>query len=433
MLNSNGIRHLYISMKKLFFLLLTIAVACANAAVISADLQEAMNNSRSGEYKIIVEMAEQANVEAIKADCMVRSNDSSSRDQIFSVMKQEAYNSQLAIEYLLAGQRAEVQRFWLVNAVALTANEELINALAQEESVKAIYLDKEEVLIDPIMANQERGAWGVDYIKANIAQGNGITGKGIKVAVVDTGVDLDHPGFAKGQILVNLAKSFVDGEADADDGNGHGTHCAGTIGSKEYGVAPDCKIIPVKVLSKSGSGGWTGVMNGVQYAAECGADVMSMSLGGRASANGNVVETAVKNAIAAGVVCVIAAGNSGPSAKTIGTPGVVQEAITVGAINNAGTIASFSSRGVTVYNTEKPDIVAPGVNVPSLWKNGGTNTISGTSMATPHVAGLVALILQAKPGITPAKVKALIMSKAFGKAEANVYGKGCVDAEATTK
>ena len=407
-------------MKKLFFLLLTIAVACANAAVISADLQEAMNNSRSGEYKIIVEMAEQANVEAIKTDCMVRSNDSSSRDQIFSVMKEQAYNSQLAIEYLFASQRAEVQRFWLVNAVALTANEELINALAQEESVKAIYLDKEEVLIDPIMANQERGAWGVDYIKANIAQGNGITGKGIKVAVVDTGVDLDHSGFAKGQVLVNLAKSFVDGEADADDGNGHGTHCAGTIGSKEYGVAPDCKIIPVKVLSKSGSGGWTGVMNGVQYAAECGADVMSMSLGGRASANGNVVETAVKNAIAAGVVCVIAAGNSGPSAKTIGTPGVVEEAITVGAIDNAGTIARFSSRGTTVYNTEKPDIVAPGVNVPSLWKNGGTNTISGTSMATPHVAGLVALILQAKPGLTPAQVKALIMSKAFGKAEANV-------------
>ena len=138
-------------------------------------------------------------------------------------------------------------------------------------------------------------------------------------------------------------------------------------------------------------------MNGVQYAAEQKVDIMSMSLGGRASTSGNVVETAVKNAIASGVVCVIAAGNSGPSAKTIGTPGVVLEAITVGAINSSGTIASFSSRGVTVYNTEKPDIVAPGVNVPSLWKNGGTNTISGTSMATPHVAGLCALILQANP------------------------------------
>ncbi|MCF6283765.1 MAG: S8 family serine peptidase [Candidatus Hydrogenedentes bacterium] len=131
----------------------------------------------------------------------------------------------------------------------------------------------------------------------------------------------------------------------------------------------------VKVLSASGSGTWTGVMNGVQYAAKH-ADIMSMSLGGSASSSGNTVETAVKNAIKAGVVCVIAAGNSGPGSSTIGTPGVVLEAITVGAISSSGAIASFSSRGPTVYDTIKPDIVAPGVSIPSLWKNGGTKSLS---------------------------------------------------------
>jgi len=417
-------------MRNFLFLLLAIAMI-TNAGMITPELQQAMNNSR-GEFNIIVEMAEQFNVEAIKADNMIRSNDVASREIVYDILKAKAEVSQMAVNHLLNVRN--VQRFWLVNAFAMTADAEIINKLAAEEAVGKIYLDVEEMMIDPQQSSEEtRLVWGVEYIKTQAARDKGITGKGIVVAVVDTGVDLDHSGFAPGQVLVDQSKSFIDNEPTADDGNGHGTHCAGTIGSKGYGVAPDCKILPVKVLSAGGSGSWTAVMNGVQYAAEQKVDIMSMSLGGRASTSGNVVETAVKNAIASGVVCVIAAGNSGPSAKTIGTPGVVLEAITVGAINSSGTIASFSSRCVTVYNTEKPDIVAPGVNVPSLWKNGGTNTISGTSMATPHVAGLCALILQAKPGLTPAKVKALIMDTAFGTAEANVYGKGCVDAEATTK
>jgi serine protease AprX len=416
-------------MRNFLFLLLAIAMI-TNAGMITPELQQAMNNSR-GEFNIIVEMAEQFNVEAIKADNMIRSNDAASREIVYDILKAKAEVSQMAVNHLLNVRN--VQRFWLVNAFAMTADAEIINKLAAEEAVGKIYLDVEEMMIDPQQSSEEtRLVWGVEYIKTQAARDKGITGKGIVVAVVDTGVDLDHSGFAPGQVLVDQSKSFIDNEPTADDGNGHGTHCAGTIGSKGYGVAPDCKILPVKVLSAGGSGSWTAVMNGVQYAAEQKVDIMSMSLGGRASTSGNVVETAVKNAIASGVVCVIAAGNSGPSAKTIGTPGVVLEAITVGAINSSGTIASFSSRGVTVYNTEKPDIVAPGVNVPSLWKNGGTNTISGTSMATPHVAGLCALILQAKPGLTPAKVKALIMDTAFGTAEANVYGKGCVDAEATS-
>jgi len=416
-------------------LFLFIASFSFGQAILCPDLKEALENNRDGEFQVIVEMKEQFDIDAISRTVKDKTN---AKQEIFETLKKKSNESQEWVKtYLFNTQRfqkvEEIHSFFLVNAISFKSNANIIRTLATNEDIKGIYLCKEEQMIQPIEAtSRETKAWGVKYIKADKVQANGITGKGVVVAVVDTGVNLKHPGFAAGQVLAELGVSFVSGEADAEDGNGHGTHCSGTIASKDYGVAPEAKIVPVKVLSKGGSGSWEGVMKGVEYAAQH-ADIMSMSLGGGASASGNVVETAVKNAIKAGVACVIAAGNSGPSAKTIGTPGVVEEAITVGAIDNAGTIASFSSRGPTVYNTSKPDIVAPGVNVPSLWKNGGTNTISGTSMATPHVAGLVALILSKDKNLKPAQVKAILIKTAFGTKLVNVYGDGCVDAEAATK
>ncbi|NUM34238.1 MAG: S8 family peptidase [Candidatus Brocadiae bacterium] len=419
------------------FAVLFLFMACLSfgQAILCPDLKEAMENSRDGEFRVIVEMKEQFDIDTIRQN--VR-NTKEAKQEIMETLKKKSNDSQEWVRNFLQNNQRfqkveEIHSFWLVNAVSFKSNANVIRELAANEDIKGIYLCKEEQMIHPIAAtSRETKAWGVKHIKADKAQASGVTGKGIVVAVVDTGVNLNHPGFAPGQVLANLGKSFVSGEADAEDGHGHGTHCAGTVASAEYGVAPDAKIVPVKVLSKSGSGSWDGVMKGVQYAAET-ADLMSMSLGGGASASGNVVETAVKNAIKAGIHCVIAAGNSGPNAKTIGTPGVVLEAVTVGAIDNKGVIASFSSRGPTVYNTSKPEIVAPGVNVPSLWKNGGTNTISGTSMATPHVAGLVALILSTNKSLTPEQVKALLIKTAFGTKQVNVYGDGCVDADASTK
>ena len=416
-------------------LFLFVASLSFGQAVLCPDLKEAMENYRDGEFRVIVEMKEQFDIDNIKQN--VR-NKEDVKQEIIETLKKKSNDSQEWVKnYLQNVQRfqkvEELHSFWLVNAVSFKANAEIIRELAANKDIKGIYLCKEEQMLQPIASNaRETKAWGVKYIKADKAQANGVTGKGIIVAVVDTGVNMTHPGFAAGQILKELNVSFVSGEADAEDGNGHGTHCAGTIASADYGVAPEAKIIPVKVLSKYGSGSWDGVMKGVQYAAEK-ANIMSMSLGGGASASGNVVETAVKNAIKAGIACVIAAGNSGPGAKTIGTPGVVEEAITVGAIDNSGVIASFSSRGPAIYGNSKPEICAPGVNVPSLWKNGGTNTISGTSMATPHVAGLVALILSKNKALSPAEVKAILIKNAFGTKLVNVYGEGCVDAEASTK
>lgn len=422
--------------KKYFFLFVfVLMVGMSFGDVIGSDLSKAMSKERNGEFRVIIEFKEQFSAQSIMTQNRFRGSQNEIKKQVFDSMKKQCQESQKWVKAFVknvqrSAQVKEVNSFWLVNAMSLVTNETVIRQLALQEGIKGIYLDKEQVMINPIASKEEvRGAWGVDYIFADKVK----LGKHeVIVAVVDTGIDLDHSGFEKGQILVNLSKSFVTNEKDADDGNGHGTHCAGTIGSPEYGVAQGVKMIAVKVLSASGSGTWTGVMNGVQYAAEK-ADVLSMSLGGGASSSGNTVETAVQNAIDSGVICVIAAGNSGPSAKTIGTPGVVWDAITVGAIDKYGTIARFSSRGPTVYGTIKPDIVAPGVNVPSLWKNGGTKTISGTSMATPHVAGLVALMLSKNKNLKPADVKKRIMKDVFGKAEDNVYGKGCVHAVKATE
>jgi serine protease AprX len=422
--------------KSIFFLLLFVLIMGTSFAdVIGSDLSKAMNNDRNGEFRVIIELKDQVNSKAIMTQNKFRGSQRDVKNQIIDMMKKKCQESQKWVKAFIgnvqrSAQIKNVHSFWIVNAISLETNETVIRQLALQEDIKGIYLDKEQVMINPIASSERASsAWGVNHIHAD---GVDLGKHDVIVAVVDTGINLNHKEFADKQIQVGLCKSFVDGEADAEDGNGHGTHCAGTIGSEKYGVAPGVKLIAVKVLSASGSGTWTGVMNGVQYAAEH-ADIMSMSLGGTASSSGNTVEKAVQNAIDGGVVCVIAAGNSGPGSSTIGTPGVVWDAITVGAIDNKEVIASFSSRGPTVYGTEKPDIVAPGVNIPSLWKSGGTKTISGTSMATPHVAGLVALILSRNPNFTPAQVKKVVMTKVFGEAKANVYGTGCVDAVLATE
>jgi serine protease AprX len=229
---------------------------------------------------------------------------------------------------------------------------------------------------------------------------------------------------------------------DPLDDNGHGSHCAGTIAGTTYGVAPEAQILAVKVLSGSGSGSWQSVADGVQFVADYKdakgkrVDVASMSLGGGAPIQA-VLRTAFDNAVKLGVIFAIAAGNSGPSAKTIGTPGDQKDIVSVGATDINDNIASFSSRGpVVAYGDSyiKPDISAPGVNITSCWKGSATasNTISGTSMATPHVAGLMALIMQAKTGLKFEQMKSILETTALDLGAAGLdtsFGWGRVQAD----
>ncbi len=253
----------------------------------------------------------------------------------------------------------------------------------------------------------------VPYIGANELWENGINGSGVKVAILDTGIDPTNPDFifSNGTTKIIANKSFVPGES-VQDLHGHGTHVAGIIGglgnylSYIKGVAPGAEFIVAKVLSNEGFGYDDWIISGMEWAISQGADIISMSLGGTAYPMYDPLVAAVDEAFKEGVLMVIAAGNEGPSEFTIDSPGVAEGALTVGALDTTlanPSIADFSSVGPAINGTLKPDVVAPGVNIISDRAKGTYMDMpasyyhvfgSGTSMATPHVSGFAALTLE---------------------------------------
>ncbi|MFG2355909.1 S8 family serine peptidase [Streptomyces sp. NPDC048521] len=252
----------------------------------------------------------------------------------------------------------------------------------------------------------------VPQIGAPTAWKAGYTGKGVKVAVLDTGVDATHPDL-KDQVIE--AKNFT-AAADATDHFGHGTHVASIVagtgaksGGKYKGVAPDAKILNGKVLDDSGSGDDSGILAGMEWAAAQGASVINLSLGGYDTPEVDPLEAEVNKLSAEkGVLFAIAAGNEGP--QSIGSPGSADAALTVGAVDDKDKLADFSSTGPRAGDGAiKPDVTAPGVDITAAAAKGslidqevgekpeGYLTISGTSMATPHVAGAAAILKQEHP------------------------------------
>lgn len=296
----------------------------------------------------------------------------------------------------------------------------------------------------------------------------GITGKDVTVAVIDTGV-AHHPDL--GARLIDHV-DFVNGRnglENAYDDNGHGTHCAGLVAGdgtkangKFKGPAPDANIVSVKVLGGAGGGSLSNIEQGIRWCIEnkerLNIKVLSMSLGANANLHEahDVIAKSVNEAIDAGLIPVIAAGNSGPGIRTIGTPAITKNAITVGAYDDKNTathdddtMAFFSSRGPTTRDgLVKPDIAAPGVNMVSLLspkselQDANVTKIdpyyvllSGTSMATPVVAGVVALMLQANPELTVAQAKEIVVSTAEPMADTPgiLGGAGLVDPAAAVR
>jgi subtilisin family serine protease len=274
---------------------------------------------------------------------------------------------------------------------------------------------------------------GADQVWSRVdAGGHSVTGYGVSVAVIDTGIDYLHPdlggGFGPGYKVVG-GYDFYNGDSDPMDDNGHGTHVAGTIAANGVikGVAPNATLYAYKVLGSDGSGTMSTVVSAIDKALDPNGDgstadhvnVISMSLGGTGTSDDPAC-LAVQRAVAAGVVVVVAAGNDGPSMRTISSPGLSSYAITVGAVDSSGNLASFSSRGPTEDMLMKPEISAPGVSIYSTVPYSGATyssstgymTMSGTSMATPHVSGSVALLLQLHPSWTPAQVKSALVTYA---------------------
>ncbi len=269
----------------------------------------------------------------------------------------------------------------------------------------------------------------VPLIGAPEAWAAGFTGKGVKVAVLDTGIDVGHPDLAG---RVDDAASFVPGET-VTDVNGHGTHVAGTIvgsgaaSDGDYkGVAPGADLIVGKVLGgEEGYGQDSWVMAGMQWAAESGAAVVNMSLGDSYATDGSDPMSQMVDALSAqyGTLFVIAAGNAGP--ESISAPGAAGSALTVAATDKQDQLADFSSTGPLAHSGGmKPDIAAPGVDITAArsqrMTDGGEGlyrTLSGTSMATPHVAGAAAVLAQRHPDWTGSQLKEHLMSTAKGLAD----------------
>ncbi|CAL9563998.1 hypothetical protein SUDANB176_04702 [Streptomyces sp. enrichment culture] len=277
----------------------------------------------------------------------------------------------------------------------------------------------------------------------------GYDGKGVKIAVLDTGVDATHPDL-KGQ--VTASKNFTTAP-NAGDKVGHGTHVAATAagtgaksGGTYKGVAPGARILNGKVLDDSGSGDDSGILAGMEWAAAQGADIVNMSLGGGDTAEVDPLEAAVNKLSAEkGILFAIAAGNSGP--ESIGSPGSADAALTVGAVDDKDRLADFSSTGPRVGDGAiKPDVTAPGVDITAASAKGndiaqevgekpaGYMTISGTSMATPHVAGAAALLKQQHPEWTSAELKgALTGSTKGGKYTPFEQGSGRIQVDKAVK
>ena len=274
-----------------------------------------------------------------------------------------------------------------------------------------------------------------DLINTDAARAAGLTGKGITIGIVDTGIDASH-GDLKDRVIA--AKDFTN-DKDPNDGNGHGTHVAGIAAGtgalsdgKYGGIAPQAQLINAKALSKFGSGSISGIMKAMEWAADQGARIENMSLGGGPS-NGKDTLSQEVNAITAKkkVLFVIAAGNSGPRGK-VSTPAAADDSLAVGAIDKERQLASFSSRGPRTGDFAlKPDIVTPGVRITAPKANYGSGdpywTLSGTSMASPVTAGAAALVLQLHPTWSPAQVKYALMSSAQpigAECEVSAYDQG---------
>ena len=289
--------------------------------------------------------------------------------------------------------------------------------------------------------------WGVDRIDAELVWGEvGYVGPtDIIVAVLDTGVNMEHPDLA--DVVFVAGYDFINGDADPSDDNGHGTHCAGVIAA-DYGntitiegeetngvvgVAWGVKIMPVKVLDNRGSGSYVAVAAGIRFAADNGADVISMSLGG--TVDDDIIHDAIRYAIDDfSVVVVASAGNSGKrrtAFDNIGYPAKYPEVIAVGAIDSSDARAKFSSTGPSL------DVMAPGVSVWSTYVDGQWRSGSGTSMACPHVAGTIALVLAfvspaSQDGWNPELIHAHInttVEDVGGEGWDNAYGYGIINAD----
>ncbi|MED4905706.1 S8 family peptidase [Parageobacillus thermoglucosidasius] len=351
-------------------------------------------------------------------------------------------------------------QFRYIPSCSAEVTPQALEQILQRHDVKKVYLNRK---VSALLNNAVPSA----NAKNVAVNGTALSGKGVTIAIVDTGI-YPHPDL-EGRIAGFV--DFVNGRTEPYDDNGHGTHCAGdaagngSVSSGLYrGPAYEANVVGVKVLNKVGAGRLDTIIRGIEWCIQYNEtskdekiDIISLSLGGESQPfpeeNDDPLVQAAEKAWDKGIVVCAAAGNAGPEYRTISSPGISDKIITVGALDDRDTaetreddeIADFSSRGPTYYGVSKPDIVVPGVNIVSLRapksfldKYQKQNRIgqyymsmSGTSMATPICAGIVALMLQYKPDATPDEIKRALKEGAglWKDRDPNIYGAGYIDAQ----
>lgn len=406
------------------------------------------------------------------------------RQAIVAALQETASRSQQGVRATLqqeafAGHVTSFEPYWIVNALAVQGDAHAILALAARADVAAIRYDRTHHLppqmqTQPALLQDGVVPWNIKRIGAELVWGGfGITGAGIVVANMDTGVAYQHPA------LLRQYRGYEGDRTDHNynwfdatgtspmvpaDGNGHGTHTMGTIvgvepdGSHAIGVAPGARWIAVKVFTDDGQSTDSAILRGFQWIMaptdlrgarpdpSKAPDIVSNSWGSEISSDTTFLQ-AVRAWRVAGILPVFAAGNEGPEPGTVGSPASFAESLAVGAVDIADQIANFSSRGPSPWGEIKPEVVAPGVDIYSAVPNGGYERgWNGTSMATPHVAGLAALLWEAdrtynralglkgagvNPTLSITATEQLIMQTAHDLGDAgpdNSYGWGRIDA-----
>jgi subtilisin family serine protease len=319
---------------------------------------------------------------------------------------------------LLDGEADHVYDFGDFSGFAAEMSDDVLDTICrlpgveyveQDAIFQASWVDKEvHHLEKKAFVTQNSASWGLGRI-SNVDRGDSSytyddsAGANTCSYVLDTGIYTAHPEFeGRAVFLANFA-----GDGSNDDGHGHGTHVAGTVGSKTYGVAKKTKLYAIKVLSNSGAGTTSGIIAGINFAAndaksrDCAnGAVANLSLGGPSS---SALNTAVAKVVTAGLFVVAAAGNAAADARDT-SPASEATAFTVGATDSSDRFASFSNFGASV------DVLAPGVSILSTSNTGGTQSMSGTSMAAPHVAGLAAYILGFEGKMAPSALAARLQA-----------------------
>jgi subtilisin family serine protease len=382
--------------------------------------------------------------------------DPTTRSGLVEILMDQARRSQKKLladlnPLTIGSDAAAVKEFhsiWIVNRVIVTATREVIDQIAKRSDVVSVRPAQTIPLVKPVATDATAAEYGVDKVRApEVWSKHSIDGSGVLVGHLDTGVYVQHPDLA-GKVA-KFKDFFGSTASESFDGQGHGTHTAGTIvggsaSGKAIGVAPGAKLIVGRIFNNSGSTtddvillamNWIADPDGNPQTADA-PRLVSCSWGGPKSGDtsGGDLWTAAQHWVDLEILPVFAAGNSGPGAKTVGTPGAFPHVLAVGATNATDAIASFSSRGPARWDGTdyiKPDVSAPGSNIKSAKDNGGYTTMSGTSMACPTTAGVVALVIQANPAL---KVKQLVdimrsTAKDLGAAgQDNNFGWGLIDA-----